>query len=214
MTSFLALFRVVGYGLLLLTVFDVISTLVPPQIGNPAWNFSTAGELVERAAVPLIGFILVFYGNQEARKKRELLLLKLLSWFCLLLGVIYLGMVVIFFITSPTLQQSSQEQINAQLEPKIKQIEQLQAQIQKAEPSQIENLMKAQRIANTTPDAFKAKALSEAAAAQKNIKTQADMAASGQRNNLIKRSVKWGLGALVTGVLFIKIWAGTAWARE
>jgi drug/metabolite transporter (DMT)-like permease len=116
MTSFLVLFRFVGYGLLLLTLFDVVSAVIPPQFNSPAWQFQTAGGFVERSAVPLIGFILVFYDNHEARKKRELIVLRILSWIALLSGVFYFALVVVFFITPPTLNDMSQKQVTARAE--------------------------------------------------------------------------------------------------
>jgi hypothetical protein len=213
MTSFLVLFRVVGYGLLLLTLFDVVSAIIPPQFGNPGWQFQTAGGFVERSAVPLIGFILAFYDGQEARKKRELILLRILSWVALLAGVFYFALVVVFFITPPTLNDLAQKQVNAQFDPRITQAKQIQTQLEKAQPGQIEALMKSNRVAGVEPQAFKAKLAQEAATAEKNLTLQSALTSNGQRMALIKNAVKWALGALVTGVLFIRIWAGTSWAR-
>jgi hypothetical protein len=213
MTSFLVLFRAVGYGLLLLTLFDVISAIIPPQFSNPGWQFQTAGGFVERSAVPLIGFILIFYENHEARKKREVLLLRLLSWVSLLAGIFYFALVVVFFLNLPTLSSLSEKQVSAQFEPKIAQAKQIQAQMGKAETAQIEAFMKSNRVSGTDPQTFKAKVLQEAATAEKNLQTQSDLTNSGQKLALVKNAIKWGLGAIVTGVLFIRIWAGTDWVR-
>lgn len=213
MTPYFVLFRVVGYGLLLLTLFDVVSAIIPPQFSNPGWQFQTAGGFVERSAVPLIGFILVFFDGQDARKKRELLVLRLLSWIALLTGVFYLALVIIFFITPPTLNDLAQKQVNAQFEPRIAQAKQIQAQLKTLQPAQIEAAMKANRIAGD-PQAFKAAQEQNAVTTEKNLTLQSTLTSSGQRLALIKNAVKWALGALVTGVLFIRIWAGTAWARQ
>ena len=214
MTPVLVLFRVVGYGLLLLTLFDVISALVPLQLSNPGWQFQTAGGFVERSAVPLIGLLLVFYEEREARKKRELLVLKLLSWVALLAGVFYFALVIVLFITPPTLNKNSEDQVKAQLAPRIAQAQQIQSQLEKAQPFQIEALMKSANVpTGTTPQAFKSKLAQDAATAENNFTIQAAVTNSSQRLALYKNAVKWGLGALVTGVLFIRIWAGTAWAR-
>ena len=214
MTPVLVLFRVVGYGLLILTLFDVISALVPLQLSNPGWQFQTAGGFVERSAVPLIGLLLVFYEEREARKKRELLVLKLLSWVALLAGVFYFALVIVLFITPPTLNKNSEDQVKAQLAPRIAQAQQIQAQLAKAQPSQIEALMKSGNVpVGTDPQVFKSKLAQDAATAEKNFTTQASVTNGAQRLALYKNAVKWGLGSLVTGVLFIRIWAGTAWAR-
>ena len=215
MTPFLVLFRFVGYGLLLLTLFDVVSAFIPPQLSNPGWQFQTAGGFVERSAVPLIGYILVFYDDRESRKKRELLLLKLLSWVALLAGIFYFALVIILFITPPNINKNSEDQVNAQLNPRITQAQQIQSQLKTAQPAQIEALMKNGRVpAGTDPQAFKSKLMQEAATAEQNFQTQATLTKNSQRLALFKNAIKWGLGAMVTGVLFIRIWAGTAWARQ
>jgi hypothetical protein len=214
MTPSFVLFRVVGYGLLLLTLFDVFSALIPPQFGNPGWLFQTAGGFVERSAVPLIGFLLIFYENYESRKKRELIVLKLLSWISLLSGVFYLALVVVFFLTLPTLSSLSEKQVSAQFDSKIAQAKQIQTQMATAQPAQIEAFMKSNRVTGTDPQTFKSKVLQEAATAEKNLQTQAALTNSSQKMSLVKNAIKWGLGAMVTGVLFIKIWAGTDWARQ
>ncbi len=36
-----SLLRPIGYCLLLLTLFDLISILVPPRLMNPTWEFQT-----------------------------------------------------------------------------------------------------------------------------------------------------------------------------
>ncbi|NJM68571.1 MAG: hypothetical protein HC851_24365 [Acaryochloris sp. RU_4_1] len=45
------------------------------------------------------------------------------------------------------------------------------------------------------------------------LQTQAQSTTSSQRIDLLKRSVKWNLGALVSGALFIYLWRGTGWSR-
>jgi hypothetical protein len=215
MTSILALFRVVGYGLLLLTLFDVVSAIIPPQFSNPGWQFQTAGSFVERSAVPLIGFILVFYGNQEARKKRELLLLSALSWISLVTGIFYLIFLVIFFITPPGLNDLDRQQIKAQFSPQIAQIQQVKSQVESATVPQIEALIKNARGSKITdPQIFKANALQEAVTVEKRLQFQLETTQKDRRFSLIKNAVKWGLGSLVSAVLFIRIWAATAWARQ
>jgi hypothetical protein len=214
MTPVLYLFRAVGYGLLLLTLFDVVSAIVPPQFSNPGWQFQTAGGFVERSAVPLIGFILVFYDDRDARKKRELLLLRLLSWIALLTGIFYLALVVVFFLTPQGLNDRAEAQVKAQIEPEINKQQQIQAQFEKAQPAQIEAFMKNNRVTGIDAPAFKAKMVQNAVLTEKNLKERMALTNSGQRLALIKNAVKWALGAMVTGVLFIKIWAGTSWARQ
>lgn len=212
--SIVLLFRLAGYGLLLLTLFDVVHAFVWVPIGERAWQFQTAGGFVERSAVPLIGFVMAFYGNDEARKKRELLGLRFLSWIALLTGVFYLAVLVILFINVPGLSDSGQEQINAQFNPEITRLQQIQSQVEKASTTQIDALMKSNKAVNITdPNVFKSKLLQDAATAEKNLQARAAVTKNSQKQALVKNAVKWGLGALVSAVLFIRIWAATSWAR-
>jgi hypothetical protein len=212
--SVVFLFRLAGYGLLILTLFDVVAAFVPPQFSNPGWQFQTAGGFVERSAVPLIGFVMAFYGNNEARKKREMLVLRFLSWLSLLTGVFYLVMLVLLFINVPGLSDTAQTQINAQFNPEITRLKQIQTQVEKATPAQIDTLMKSNKgITITDPQTFKSKLLQDAATAEKNLNDRATITKNSQKLALIKNAVKWGLGALVSAVLFIRIWAATGWAR-
>lgn len=84
-----SLFRLVGYGLLVLALFDFIHILIPLRLMNPMWEFQTTGALVERVPVPLLGLMLVFYGETSSRKRWESNLLKFLSWASLLIGLLF-----------------------------------------------------------------------------------------------------------------------------
>jgi hypothetical protein len=215
MTPVFVLFRFVGYGLLLLTLFDVISAIVPPQFSNPAWQFTTTGGLVEKSVIPLIGFLFVFFENNEGRKKGAALTLKLLSWLALLIGVAYIAMILVFFTTPQALNDASQKQVAAQFEPNIKKAQQMSAAMAKASPAEITTFMTNNRVpAGTDVETFRKKMIADANTAEKNLANQASMTNGAQRSSLIKNAVKWGLGALISGILFIRIWAGTAWARR
>jgi BRCT domain type II-containing protein len=68
----ISLLRVTGYGLLMLAFFDFSQILVPPRFTNPTWEFQMMGSLVERVSVPLIGLVLVFYGDLSYRRQLEM----------------------------------------------------------------------------------------------------------------------------------------------
>ena len=67
----LPIIRWVGYGLLILALFDVIEMFIPARFMNPNWEFQTIGALVERVAVPLIGFAFVFLAGLNERSNIE-----------------------------------------------------------------------------------------------------------------------------------------------
>jgi hypothetical protein len=116
-----------------------------------------------------------------------------------------------------TLRLSNQSvaQISTLSKKQISQAEQLEKQLNQATPQQIDNFLKSQgrSLDGKNPEEFKTQVLSQVSQAKKQIKTQAEATQSFRGLSLIKSSVKWNLGALVAGGLFISIWKGTRWAR-
>lgn len=206
--------RYLGYGLLVLALFDVVEMFVPPNFMNPVWEFQTIGALVERVPVPLIGLAFVFYGEMNFRKRWEFPVLKVLSWLALVMGVIYILSIPLGVINAARLQRQSSNQINILSKQQINRAEQVKKQIDLATPEQIDNLLKSQgRSLELEPEKLKQRLLGEVSQAKQKIKSQAKATESSRGLSLLKKAVKWNLGAVVAGILCINIWKGTDWAR-
>jgi hypothetical protein len=207
--------RMLGYGLLLLALFDVVEMLVPPNFMNPAWEFQTFGALVERVPVPLIGLGLIFYGEMHSRNKWEFLSVKLLSWLTLLLAVVFLLLIPLGIGNTVRLSKQSAAQITNVSKQQLSQAEQVEQKLSEATPEQIGNFLKAQgrSLDGKSTQEVKTQILSEVTKAKSQIKNQAQATQSSQRLNLLKSSVKWNLGALVSAALFFSFWKATQWAR-
>jgi hypothetical protein len=212
----MTILRMLGYGLLILALFDIIEMLVPPNFLNPGWEFQTTGALVERVPVPLIGFVMVFFGELHSRTKWEIPLLKFLSWITLLLGVVFILFIPLGVINTVRLNNQSVAQIKTASTQQMTQAEQLEKRLSQTSPEQVSNFLKSQgrSLDGQKPEEVKNQLISEVSKAKAQIKTQAEAAQSLRGLNLIKTSAKWNLGALVAGVLFISIWKGTGWARR
>jgi hypothetical protein len=207
--------RSLGYGLLLLAFFDIVEMFVPPNFMNPAWEFKTFGALVERVPVPLIGLVLVFFGELNSRYQWEFPLLKLLSWLTLLFALLFFLLIPLGVGNTLRLNNQSAAQISTLSKEQLSQAEQAEKQLNQATPQQIDNFLKSQgrSLDGKSPEELKAQVLSKVSQAKKEIKTKAEATQSFRGLNLIKSSVKWNLGALVASGLFISIWKGTRWAR-
>ncbi|MBD2300409.1 hypothetical protein H6G80_27655 [Nostoc sp. FACHB-87] len=212
----MTILRVLGYGLLLLALFDIVETLVPPSFMNPVWEFQAFGVLVERIPVTLIGLALVFFGELHARAKWEFFTVRLLSWLSLLLAIIFILLIPVGVSNTVRLSKQSYNQINNLSQQQITQAEQVEQQLSQAKPEQIESFLKSQgrSVDASNPQELKTKVLSEVSQAKERIKLQAQANQSTQRLNLLKNSVKWNLGALVAGTLFFIFWKTTSWARS
>ncbi|MCM0594358.1 MAG: HpsJ family protein [Gloeotrichia echinulata IR180] len=211
----MTILRILGYGLLLLALFDIVEMFIPLNLMNPAWEFQTFGSLVERVPVPLIGLVLVFYGEFHARSKWEFPVLNLLSWLTVLLALLFVLLIPLGVFNTIRLNKQSVDQISAASQQEISKAEKLQQQLSQATPEQITNFLKSQgrSVDSKSPQEVKNQVLSELSQAKDKIQTQAKDAQSTQNLNLLKNSVKWNLGALVSAALFFNIWKTTSWAR-
>lgn len=214
-----SLFRWIGYGLLVLALFDFVDILVPPQLMNPTWEFRTVGALVERVPVPLIGFALIFYQGANLRGKVEKIILKVLSWAALLIGVFYLFLIPLALSNTWRINTQNNAQVVAQSGQRLAQIQQIKSQLNNATPQELNTLLSRLNSQGRAPNIgnsgeLKTQLASEIAQAEKTLKAQTEATKASTRLVLLKNSAKWNLGALVSGVLFIRIWQATRWARH
>ncbi|MBD2022073.1 hypothetical protein H6F43_17995 [Leptolyngbya sp. FACHB-36] len=203
-------FRWIGYGLLIFALIDSFQVLIPPGFMNPAWELNTIGALVERVAVPLLGLALIFFGEFYDRTMPEKLSLKVLSWACLVLAIVFVLMVPLGVFDTIRLNSQSSQQVGAQME----QFKKLEDQLNQSKPEQIKNLGAQLNTLGVSVDADDPEKLKGAVMARINgakAKVQADR--SNQRLMLFKNSVKWNLGALIAATLFFVLWKTTDWAR-
>ena len=222
MVDSLPIIRWIGYGLLVLALFDVIEMFIPVRFMNPNWEFQTIGALVEKVAVPLIAFVLIFFAGLNERGNKEGIVLKILSWLTLLLGIIYFLIVPLGVIYTVRIYKQQQDQITVRLNQQKTVIEQVkksldgpvtEAQMQQflarlsgGRAPEIKNLQELQQAKQQVSTLIN-KSESE-------LETQVQTARLNQRVNLLKKSVKWNLGALIAGALFLTIWRNTNWARR
>ncbi|MGB7415578.1 MAG: HpsJ family protein [Thermosynechococcaceae cyanobacterium] len=213
----------VGYGLLILTSFDLIAIFVPPNFTNPLWEFQALGNLVEMVAVPLIGLALVYPGKRDGRPKWELKILKYLSNLMLLAGILYWLLIPLGIMNTMRIDRQNNQQITGRFDQEITQVQRLQEKLASVTTlEQMDQLLSTIEQNGRAPEITSLEDLASAKAeladsltkGQDRLKTQAQATRSGQRLDLLKRSVKWNLGALVSGALFICLWRGTGWSRS
>ncbi len=217
------LFRWIGYGLLIFSLFDTISIFIPPDFLNPGWEFQVIGQLVERVPVPLIGMVLVFYGEKLGRKKWEIPLVKLLSWLTVVFAVIFFLLAPLGIINTVRLNNRSNLQIDTEMKQRTEQIAQVKELLAKAStPAEMQDLISRLDTQGRAPNIKDSQQLDEIkkqvseviSQAETTMQTQAQEAKSNRQTNLFKNSIKWNIGALVSGALFIFLFTGTAWARK
>lgn len=209
-----AVFRKIGYGLLLLALFDLLATLIPLNFRNPLWQFETMGAIVERVAVPLIGLVLVFFGEEKFRSSLEQKLLKSLRWLCLLVGVLFFLLIPLGLVSAIQVKKINDLQIDGQFKQQKSRIERVEKQLNIIQDQDLENFIKSQgrSLDSQSPQQAKDQFLEKIKKDKKQLQTQFEQAKATRRLTILKNLAKWSLGALVSGILFTYIWFLTRWA--
>ena len=211
--------QTIGYGLLLLAVFDYAQILIPPEFTNYAWEMQAIAQMVERVPVPLIGLALVLYRPEAEVDKQELYILRCLSWLSLALGLFYLSTIPLAIHNTQRIYRANNAQIYSILARQLQQLQPLKAQLDRAKTDrEIAHLLAAidRPIFPSIPEEsqqIKTQLLTRITQTEQQLQTQAENRRDRQKQALIKNSVKWNLGALVSGILFMRIWRLTRWAR-
>jgi len=209
-----AVFRLIGYGLLVLALLDLLTTLLPLRLMNPLWQFETMGAIVERVAVPLLGLVLVFFGEEKFRSSFEQKFLKLLRWLCLLVGVLFFLLVPLGVVSTLQVKAVNDTQMKQQYSQQKARVERVEKQLNQIKDQDLENFIKSQgrTLDGQSPQQARAQFLAKINKDKNQLENQFKQAKSNRRLTLLKNSAKWNLGALVSGVLFIYIWLLTRWA--
>lgn len=209
--------RWLGYGFLLFALIDTIHILTSIQTSDPTWGLQTIGQFVERVVVPLLGFALVFFGEFYGRKGPEKISLRILSWLCLILAILFFLMAPAAIFQSISLKGQAEQQVNKVVEQRLAQLKQLEDQLNKSNPEQIKALASQLNTLGVSvdpknPEAVKSQIETRIKTFRDQLPVQAQGAAANQSSGLLKNAVKWSLGALVAGGLFLYLWKSSRWA--
>lgn len=218
----LPLLRLAGYGLLILAFFNLMKVFIPPSFGNPSWELQTMGVLVEGSPILLLGLVTVFAGERSWRSKWEFPILEFLSWLVFLLAVLFFLIIPWGIFNAVTINNQNNEQIQTQIEQRMSQTQQVREQLSKVTTAEemktliarLDNQGRAPDIENTQQlEETKQRLASFLDQMEQSIEAEATKTRSNQRLILLKNSLAWNLGALVSGVIFLIIWRTTNWAR-
>ena len=217
----IAIWRLIGYALLFLFALDLAEIIIPPRPLDPAWQFEVLGQIVERVPIPLISFIFIFYGGKYLRKSWEYIFLTASSWLTLLIGIFFIIAVPMGVISSVKIGNRTNENLQNAANQQLEILTQVDTRLKDVQNAEQMRVLIAQLNRGNAPAIQDGEQLNEAKTAlsdfvagnRDQINTQLAATKKQRKTALIKRAVKWNLGALVSGVLFILIWTMTKWAR-
>ncbi|MBD2395567.1 hypothetical protein H6G11_15060 [Cyanobacterium aponinum FACHB-4101] len=218
----LVLWRLIGYGFLVLFALDVVAIVVPPNFLNPQWEFQILGEIVERVAIPFIALLLIFFGGNYLRKGWEYLVLTSLSWLSLIVGVLFILAVPLGVINTIRIDTQATTRLTEQTNQRLEILKQVETKLKDVNSREEMQVLISQLSNNNAPIIENDQQLTEAkqrlgefiTSSRNQLSTQTDLANNQRRKSLIKQSVKWNLGALISGILFVMTWQMTKWARQ
>jgi hypothetical protein len=215
-----SLFRFAGYGLLILALSNFASALIPAHVTNETWVFQTLGNLVSNVPMPILGLVLVFYGESKGRTRRGATTLKLLSWLSLGLAIFFLAITLAGISVTFRIDKNNNIEANSQLSRQLNQIQQALYRLQNASDADLIKNARAIQQQNTAialdlSDIKVLRSQLEAEIVKKDAvgKAQIESARQNAFKKLIKQSIKWNFEALVSAGLFWGIWRVTGWAR-
>lgn len=207
--------RLAGGVLIGLFVLDLIESAVPIRWMDPAWELQVIGSIIERSPVPLLGFILFFYGDDLLRSTLTRLLARVLSWLALAFGLILFLILPLLVADTGRLVDRAQSQLNTQLQQQVAQSDRFEAELRLAPAEALDNIM--QRLGRSgegrSETEIRDTLAEELRQSREATLVRARQVAEEQRFSLVKRSWKWGAQALLLGCAFVYIWRQTAWAR-
>ncbi|MGB7414768.1 MAG: HpsJ family protein [Thermosynechococcaceae cyanobacterium] len=204
--------RLTGYVLLALAALDIVAVVFPTDFFNPEWEFKTIGSLVERVPVPLIGLALVFYGGLRYRRPLEKLCLRPFALLAIIAGIGYLLLVPLSISNSFRVNKLNHDQQTQQLEQQLSRFGRLEQQLSSASPEQLVSIMAQLNLpvsaGNQDLEAQRAKAFSQVKKTQEATFQQSQAQRKLQKQQHLKNSVKWVLGALLSGTCLIYLGMG------
>lgn len=207
----IAAFRVVGYGLLIMSLFDLISILVRVKSLDANVLFQTAGSIIERTPVPVLGFLLIFFGDRQLRQSWERIVTQALCWLSLFYGIGLWLLIPLIFSVTLQLNLQINSTIATQANPQLQQLQKTENDIQQAKPNDLKRLVdgwnqQQNRSVIQTPQGFKEQVLKEINQSRQTIRNQMQITESNQRLELITNAVKWVIAAFISGFLLIYLW--------
>ena len=216
----ISILRVVGYGLLMMAMVDLINLLIPLELMNPDWEFQLIGSVIERIPLTFLGIVFVFYEDTNYRTPIEKILLKIISWFCLILAILLLLAIPLNINNAFRIYRNYNARINYQVIPRLEMIEDFQNQVKLANsPENLANIIQ-QKVSTKVelPPSldlaeFKDNIANNLQQESESLQAKAQDKRINQRKQLIRKVIKYNLGALIAIFLLIFVWQNTYWAR-
>ncbi|MGA0201361.1 MAG: HpsJ family protein [Prochlorotrichaceae cyanobacterium] len=206
--------RVLGYAFFMLLLLDYGFLLISAQFTNPNWEYQTIGRLTETVWLPILTLALIFIPDIHPEQEDNLrfwFAIHSFSWMSLFLALLYLMMTPLLIMDGLRIDRINQAQLTqGQLQQETV-FQRFNEGIQNLDSLEIENILSAYQAQGNAPniqtsEEFKSLLLSQAKTQVEQNTLEQQSRFKTQRKNLIKQTVKWGLGNLISAITFFYIW--------
>jgi flagellar basal body-associated protein FliL len=215
-----SLFRFTGYGLLLLALSNFVNALFPAYFTNETWVFQTLGNLVGSVPIPILGLVMVFYGESKARTGLGTVSLKFVSWLSLVLAVFFLAIAFAGLSVTFRINNNNNIEANSQLSRQLAQAQEATTRLKNSSDSDlvkaavtIQAQNSAIKLDLNNPQVLRQQFETEINNKVALGKVEIETARQSAFYKLLKQSIKWNFEALLSAGLFWGIWRITSWAR-
>ena len=209
-------FRAGGLVLLLLFVADIIDVVLPVRWMDPAWDMQVIGAIVERSPVPVLGFLLFFYGDAFMRSRWTRRLARLLAWLALGLGLLFLLLIPLMVADTGRLARQAETRMTSQLQQQLARAEEMEANLMAVQTQELDRVLErlGRAAEGQTAEAARESLVTELRETREKARAQAQQTFADQRFMLQKRSWKWAIQSLLVAGLLVYLWQRTGWVRE
>lgn len=214
-----SIWRLVGYGLLLIAIIKLLFLLIQAEI-TPLSELQTMIAIMAKIPFALLGMVLIFYGQKSDRFFAEAIIFKFLSWISLMTAVVLILVIPLNISNSWQIYHQHNATANGQLVMLKDNIQQFKDQLTAANSKpEISALLQqqAKQIVNIPESAniekLKTDLIANLQNNQDSLKNQEQPFRAQKRSLLLKQCLRCNFGALISSILFLMIWKSTKWAR-
>lgn len=210
---------VAGYFVLLFAALDYLSFLIPLHLFDPSWELETIGKCVENIWSLLLGLVMVF-AHREQVKVGELKILAWLSRLILVVAMLYFLIVPLTITNAARIHRHNVANFKSQLAQQNTQYQQQQELLNNATEAQLtQSIQQRDRslpsaAVTETPQQVRTRLLTKLESQLQRDRKQAQDNFQPKKWSLIKTTVKWSIGALISGIMLIWMWIYTDWVRK
>ncbi|GAB4534782.1 MAG: hypothetical protein Tsb0014_21220 [Pleurocapsa sp.] len=206
-----------GYILLALTLIDYIFLIVPPRLFNPAWELNVIGHLIESVWAPILGFLLILFRMPDQKiYTGELKRLSIISKLALLVAIIYFLLIPLIISDTARIYRDRNHQFSSLITQQQTQLSKIEQQLGNLSDTQVTQAFGKSSVVspNDSGEIMREKLLKKFQLEQSNNRSKVAQNKRQSNVSLVKNSVKWGIGALLSGLFFVYIWSNSKWTRN